>query len=101
MQTSDAGSISGLRLVLNVSSNENYCSSAHTIGFKMLLHEPHVHPRINAFSLLVPLGYESRISIEQVLLNGKDSIRKVPSDDRQCLFQDENPLEFYRFVQKP
>lgn len=65
----------------------------------MLIHEPHVHPRLNEFALLVPLAHESRVIIEQMLVNGQGSINKIPPSDRQCYFHDENPLEFYRFVE--
>lgn len=98
MQTPDAGSPAGLRVVLNANSAEDYCSSAYTIGFKMLIHEPHLHPVVNSYSHLVPMSHESQVVIEQFLLSGKESIRKVPLKDRKCFFHDENPLEFFRFV---
>lgn len=94
--TLDAGISAGLKLVLNANSRENYCSSAETTGFKMLVHEPHVHPRVNEHSQLVPVGYESRFSIESFLLEASPSIKKTAFTDRKCLFQEESHLKFYR-----
>lgn len=94
----DAGMTAGMQLLLNANSKEDYCSSAETTGFKMIVHEPHVHPRVKDFSQLVPLAHESRFIIDSFLLEPLPSIRKTSLNDRKCRFQDENHLEFYRFV---
>lgn len=87
----------GLTLLLNVAENEYYCSSTNSFGFKVLLHSPNEMPQISYYGTALANGYETRIAIVPTLSEATYSVRKVQRNIRQCLFESENYLSFYRF----
>lgn len=44
----------------------------------------------------IPVGYESRLVITPVLAEASDAILRVPKHIRNCIFENENFLKFYR-----
>lgn len=86
----------GLTLMLDVSENEYYCSSTDSFGFKVLLHSPNELPKISNFGTAISNGYETRVVIEPTLSEASYSIRSIPQKIRQCVFESENNLHFYR-----
>lgn len=86
----------GLTLMLDVSANEYYCSSTDSYGFKILLHSPNELPKISNYGTAIAKGFETRVVIEPTLSESSYSIRSIPQRIRQCVFENENDLQFYR-----
>ncbi|XP_031626094.1 pickpocket protein 28-like isoform X2 [Contarinia nasturtii] len=95
-QAVGTGNNLGLFLLLDVAEEEYYCSSTNSYGFKVLLHSPNETPKIAYFGTAVANGYETRIIVIPTLSEASYSVRKVPKSVRQCLFESENELIFYR-----
>lgn len=91
-----AGSRLGLSLVLNVATNEYYCSSTLGFGFKVVLHAPHEMPQIDEYGLGIANGYESRIVTTPVISGASKAVQRTPVKIRQCVYQSENFLTYYR-----
>lgn len=91
-----AGNEKGLTLILNSNISDYFCSSTKSCGFKVLMHSPNDLPRVSLYGVAIPNGYESRIAISTTLSTATDAVRKIPKNIRQCLFDDENFLDFYR-----
>lgn len=51
---------------------------------------------ISNYGALIPNGLESRIVITPTISTASLEIRKLPVRVRQCLFQEENYLTYYR-----
>lgn len=92
----DSGNEMGLSLILNADIHDYYCSSTRSYGFKVLLHNPNDLPRVAYYGVAIPVGYESRLVIEPVLAEASDAILRVPKRIRNCIFENENFLKFYR-----
>lgn len=86
----------GLTIGLNADTNEYYCSSTHSYGFKVLLHNPHETPLIKNYGTLIPIKYETHMVITPTLSEAAQSIWKMNQQVRQCLFETESFLSFYR-----
>lgn len=88
----------GLTILLDAGIREYYCSSTNSYGFKFLLHSPNEAPRITSYGTQVSNGYESRVVITPTLSQATDAIKKLPVGIRQCYFENENYLTYYRYV---
>lgn len=110
----------GLTILLDAGISEYYCSSTNSYGFKFLLHSPNEAPRITNYGtqasvpqaintirnmkiiefhiFKVSNGYESRVVITPTLSEATDAIKKLPVGIRQCYFENENYLTYYRYV---
>lgn len=86
----------GLTVVIDAAISEYYCTSTHSYGFKVLLHSPNEVPRISNYGVSVASGYESRIVILPTFSDASPAIRSMPVAVRQCYFEDENFLSYYR-----
>ncbi|KAE8752702.1 hypothetical protein FOCC_FOCC000442 [Frankliniella occidentalis] len=86
----------GLTVSLDSEMHDYYCSSTFSAGFKVLLHNPVETPKIAAFGFLVEPGTENRVAISPVISHTAPSLQTVSVDKRQCLFQHERNLHFYR-----
>lgn len=91
----DVGIYSGLQVILNTNTAEYYCSATEGQGFRILLNSPHEQHRMHC-GQLIPKGYEVQMIIEPKQIQASPNIRQIPIEYRQCLFQDENPLNHYR-----
>lgn len=91
-----SGSHLGLYIILNSDTNDYYCSSTDSTGFKILLHNPTETPRITDFGMLVSPGKESRIVITPRISTTSSLIRNVPMEQRQCMFPSEANLKYFR-----
>lgn len=91
-----SGSHLGLYIILNSETNDYYCSSTDSTGFKILLHNPTETPRITDFGMLVSPGKESRIVITPRISTTSRIIRNVPMEQRQCMFPSEANLKYFR-----
>lgn len=90
------GSELGLTLLLNADINEYYCSSTNSYGFKVLVHSPNDLPNIANYGTSVANGFESQLIITPTLSESSYSVRNIPFKVRQCIFEAENALTFYR-----
>lgn len=93
-----SGNELGLSLILNADINDYYCSSTRSYGFKVLLHSPNDLPRVAHYGAAIPNGYESRIVIIPTVTEASNAIRKISRKIRRCIFENENFLQFYRYV---
>lgn len=98
--TADTGTGYGLKVTLNADTRERYCSLAPGGGFKLLVHQNHEHPRMDEFSRVIPCAHTTRVIVTPFLLDADDSVRRIAIADRNCLFQEESSLEFYRYVHR-
>lgn len=117
MFSTGTGNHLGLTLILNVENQEYFCSSTSSFGFKVLLHSPNEQPKLANFGISVPNGYlfiylfkfwyapiltttqfryETHIAVTPVLSEASNNVRHVDQKKRQCLFENENFLSFYR-----
>lgn len=95
---SGAGSRMGLSLVLNADVHEYFCSSTSAYGFKVVLHAPHELPQIDEYGTGIASGFESRIVTTPMITGTSVAVRRTPMRLRQCVYQDENFLTYYRLV---
>lgn len=91
-----SGNHLGLSLILNATIDEYYCSSTNGFGFKVLLHSPHELPEVDHYGVGIANGYESRIITTPIVSTASKAVRKVSQNVRNCLFENENFLSFYR-----
>lgn len=90
------GREAGLSLVLNADISEYYCSSTNSYGFKALVHNPIEQPKIAHYGSTLANGFETSMVVTPIVAESARSIRNVPKHIRQCIFEDENILIFYR-----
>ncbi|XP_031639663.1 pickpocket protein 28-like [Contarinia nasturtii] len=91
-----SGNELGLSLILKTQLDDYFCASTKSYGFKVLLHSPNELPKVAQYGIAVPTNYESRIAIMLTISEASHSIRKTPIPIRQCIFEDESELEYYR-----
>lgn len=96
MLVKGSGSHLGLTLILNANADDYHCSSTNSVGFKILLHNPNDAPKVASFGSSIPIGYESSITITPKISYASSAIRRMPISVRECLFEDESFLTFYR-----
>jgi acid-sensing ion channel, other len=95
-----AGSHFGLSLLLDGDVGNYYCSSTSSSGFKALLHSPIETPKLANFGFFIEPGRETKIVITPKISEATDLIRKVPMQQRQCVFAVENNLSYYNVYSK-
>lgn len=84
-------------VTLNANNSEYYCSMLPSAGFGVLVHEPHGEPVVYNLHHLIAYGHVTRMIITPDMQQSDSEIRRIPKEDRKCLFQDENPLKYYRY----
>lgn len=94
------GSNMGLSLILNADVANYYCSTTSSSGFKVLLHSPIETPKMANFAFFVSPGLETKIVITPKISEASELIRKVPVQQRQCIFADEASLSYYNIYSK-
>ncbi|XP_075167156.1 pickpocket 12 [Haematobia irritans] len=90
----------GITLILNADIEDYYCSSTSGPGFKVSISSPIDLPQVKEAGLTVPLRSESRFRLETILSEAARSIRGINRKQRQCLFQNEEPLLYYKYYSK-
>ncbi|CAD7084859.1 unnamed protein product [Hermetia illucens] len=93
---SGTGYTMGLTLVMNADIDNYYCSSSNGAGFKVLLHSPVEAPNIGDLGFSIQAGYETRAVITPNLNDASVTIRDMTKDVRQCLFEFEANLSYFR-----
>ncbi|XP_063697190.1 pickpocket protein 28-like [Culicoides brevitarsis] len=95
-----AGVHMGLSIMLNLDFDEYFCSSSNSYGFKVLLHNPAETPKISNFGLLLSAGMETRLLFSPVWYSASPSIKDIHQNVRQCIFENESKLDFFRVYTK-
>ncbi|CAH1368714.1 unnamed protein product [Tenebrio molitor] len=95
-----AGTHLGLTIVIDAQVDNYFCSSTNSIGFKIILSNPIETPKIADFGFLVSPGVEARFAILPEIREATPSLRDVDVEKRQCFFQDERPLRYFRSYTK-
>lgn len=62
----------------------------------MLLHSPIESPKIAHYGLSLATGFETQIFVTPVIAQASNRIRRVPTEVRQCIFENENNLSYFR-----
>lgn len=91
------GMQASLIVVLKVSNDDidNLCGGALQ-GFKVVFHSPHEGPRIHKKHFQVSPGRTMLLSIDPKLIVSSSSVRKYSPELRQCYFNSERQLRFYK-----
>lgn len=87
----------GVRVVLNASTSERYCSFEGNTGFQVQVHKPHEHPQPRTYGHWIQDAHETRLFVEPNVLKTTEMIKDIPMDTRRCIFQDESPLKFFGY----
>ncbi|XP_054087734.1 pickpocket protein 28-like [Zeugodacus cucurbitae] len=95
MKTVGTGESVGLSIVLDVESDQYYCSTSDSIGFKILLHNPLEVPNMREIGLLLSPGRETKIRIQPEKVESERYVRYISKNARKCLFEDEERLDIY------
>ncbi|XP_067635804.1 pickpocket protein 28-like [Eurosta solidaginis] len=95
MKAVGKGQSLGLRIVLNVESDEYYCSSSNSVGFKIAMHNPNERPDIFEKGLLISPGYESFVRILPTKMDADDKLRILKPKSRNCIFLNEYNLKTF------
>jgi hypothetical protein len=66
--------------------------------FQIILSNPIETPKIADFGFLVSPGVEARFAILPEIREATPSLRDVDVEKRQCFFQDERPLRYFRYI---
>lgn len=53
-------------------------------------------PKLKNYGISIPNGYETHIATNPILAEAADSIRSIQKKIRQCIFEGENTLTYYR-----
>lgn len=85
----------GLTIILDVESDQYYCSSTNSIGFKMAMHSPTETPNVREVGLFVAAGYETKARVRIDKLEADQKLHHVHLKHRQCEFQDEHQLIYF------
>lgn len=93
--TIGTGESLGLSIVLNVQSEEYYCSSSNSIGFKIAQHSPNEAPNVRETGLLLAAGFETKIRISPEKTMTEQHLRSIDKRYRHCLFHNEGDLLFF------
>lgn len=65
-------------------------------GYKLFLHTPGDKLKSNDLSIRVPFSEEIEISIKPKLITTSAGLRKYRTDQRQCFFNSERQLNFFK-----
>ncbi|XP_050328656.1 pickpocket protein 28-like [Bactrocera neohumeralis] len=95
MKSVGTGESVGLGLILDVESEEYYCSASDSIGFKILLHNPLEVPNMHEIGLLLSAGLETKIRIQPEKVESEKYLRYINKNARKCLFENEKRLKMY------
>ncbi|XP_064212989.1 pickpocket protein 28 isoform X2 [Tribolium castaneum] len=100
IRPSGSGTHLGLSIVVDAQTDNYFCSSTNSIGFKIVLSNPIETPKIQDYGFLVSPGVEARYVIQPEIREATRSLRSVDVGKRQCFFQDERPLRYFRSYTK-
>lgn len=91
-----SGSSTRVALLLIMKKKDiDYACSPYD-GYKLILHTPDEVPQPNLHFHKIPLGMETQISIQPKVMTTSDDLRSYTPEDRQCYFDDEKSLRFFK-----
>ncbi|XP_037931932.1 pickpocket protein 28-like [Teleopsis dalmanni] len=82
----------GLSLILDAESENYYCSSSNSIGFKILMHNPSESPNMREIGLLLGPGRETKVRLRAERTESMHTLRTMAMKSRQCSFANEVKL---------
>ncbi|GFY34348.1 amiloride-sensitive sodium channel subunit alpha [Trichonephila clavipes] len=86
--TSLVGSMNGLKLVLNAEINE-YVAISHTVGFRIVIHDPFEEPDPEIKGMNIIPGYETNVLLKQTLIKRLSE----PYKDQCLLYSNNKPFD--------
>lgn len=93
-----AGKMFGITLILKVNNYDiDYTCSGPVQGFKITFHTPVELPHVVKHTFELSPGYTSTFMVEPKLVETTVSARKHPPHIRQCYFNSERKLRFFKY----
>nr|XP_036227726.1 pickpocket protein 28-like [Bactrocera oleae] len=92
-----AGVTLGFTFVLNANLSEYICSSTFSTGLKVITHNPIDTPHVKETGLSVQPGYQHRFRLNIDSSKALPSTRSITPQRRQCLFNNELELLYFRY----
>lgn len=74
----------------------DYLCEGPVQGFKVLLHTVHEMPQMDKYFYRIPLDHETIVSVKPELMETSDSLTHYSSAKRQCYFDVEHPLTYFK-----
>ncbi|XP_053947849.1 pickpocket protein 28 [Anastrepha ludens] len=96
-KTVGAGVSLGFTLVLNANISEYICSSTFSTGLKIVTHNPIDAPHVKETGLTIQLGHQYRLRFNVASSKALPSTRSISPKRRQCLFNNELKLHYFRY----
>lgn len=62
-----------------------------------IIHHPKSLPIFMANDIIVPVNKESFIQVDSVYNTADSTVRELNMDSRECIFDNERKLQFFRF----
>lgn len=62
------------------------------------IHSPNELPEVDHYGLSIANGFESRVVATPIISRASKAVRSMPMNIRQCIFENENFLSYYRWV---
>lgn len=74
----------------------DYLCGGAVQGFKLLLHTTGEIPQISKYFYRIPLDHEVIVSVKPILMTTAKSLENYAPDRRQCFFEKERRLTFFK-----
>uniref|UniRef100_A0A182ILL5 Pickpocket n=1 Tax=Anopheles atroparvus TaxID=41427 RepID=A0A182ILL5_ANOAO len=96
-RTASAGFKGGAILTAKTyEQNREYVCSGALQGYKVTIHPPDEFPRLSEHHIRVPPMQAASIIVKPRLLTTQKNLHRFPVSKRQCYFNDERKLRFFR-----
>lgn len=94
-----AGARAGLFALLRLFEQDlEYLCRGPVQGFKILLHTPGEIPQVSKHYFRVPLLQEVLVSVKPNMITTSEGLRHYEPNRRQCFFNDERQLRFFKGI---
>lgn len=91
------GPKSGLIVSMNSIKSEYYCSYSSTYGFMVMVHASSEIPSMRLYGVKVANNYETDIIVGPHMSGGSENVKRISKNVRQCYFEDEISLEYFKY----
>lgn len=83
-----------IKLKMLKRNNDNFCKN--TNGFRLVLHTPDEMPQPRSLYYQIPLKTMTVMAIQPRVMSTSDDMKKYRPEDRQCSYDDENQLKYFK-----